>query len=199
MSNGFGLRPLIFRFDAYLCRRTGVFEFTSDQNCILRLQQTVAAHDLTLPGCVLPAGSPVIQIHLWNEHIPAIAKAGPDVAWAAHTWRLFYRSLRLASGYIQASPALAHARAIGGETAVFTPGPQDSGAKFFDQLGFIVSPYHRPLGRFGEFWENFYSWWIMWAYNPASLKGVNMIRMQRSEIWMETGAFLARFGGKVQI
>jgi hypothetical protein len=24
-----------------------------------------------------------------------------------------------------------------------------------EHLGFIVIPYHRPFGAFGEFWENF--------------------------------------------
>ena len=193
------MRPVIYRFDAYLCRRTGVFEFTDDIDCILRLQQTYARHNLTLPGCVVQAGSPVIQMHLWNERIPAIPEAGPDVAWAARTWRLFYHSLRLAAGYIQANPKMAQAQALGGETAVFSPDPQDSGAKFFDQLGFTVTPYHRPLGSFGEFWENFYSWWIMWAYNPASLKGLTISHMRRTEIWVEMEAFLTRFGEKRSI
>ena len=61
-------------------------------------------------------------------------------------------------------------------------------------LGFTVLPCHRPLGAFGEFWENLFSWWLMWAYNPPSLKSRRFWRLQRTEIWMTTAEFFRRYG-----
>jgi hypothetical protein len=61
-------------------------------------------------------------------------------------------------------------------------------------LGFTVLPYHNPLGRFGEFWENFYTWWIMWTYNQASLRHRRLFRLVRAEVWMTMAELLSRYG-----
>jgi hypothetical protein len=50
------------------------------------------------------------------------------------------------------------------------------------------------MGKFGEFWENLFSWWLMWTYNQASLDSRLFFRLQRTEIWMTTGEFLRRYG-----
>ena len=62
------------------------------------------------------------------------------------------------------------------------------------RLGFAVRPHHSALGRFGEFWENFYTWWVMWTYNPRSLDGRRLIRLERMEIWIQAENFLRRYG-----
>jgi hypothetical protein len=65
--------------------------------------------------------------------------------------------------------------------------------QMMQRLGFIMLPYHRPLGRFGEFWENLFSWWLMWAYNDSSLLRRSFWRLQRTEMWMTREEFLRRF------
>jgi hypothetical protein len=55
-------------------------------------------------------------------------------------------------------------------------------------------PY-RPLGgAFREFWENFYTWWLLWTYNPPSVRHLNIFNLERNEFWMTREKFLARFG-----
>jgi len=61
-------------------------------------------------------------------------------------------------------------------------------------LGFTVLPYYRPMGRFGEFWENLFSWWLMWTFNTSSLYSRKFWYLQRTEIWMTRDDFLQRFG-----
>jgi hypothetical protein len=61
-------------------------------------------------------------------------------------------------------------------------------------LGFTVLPYYRPFGRFGEFWENLFSWWMMWAFNDVSLNSRKFWRLQRTEIWMTRDDFIHRYG-----
>ena len=55
-------------------------------------------------------------------------------------------------------------------------------------------PYRSPLGRFGEFWENFYAWWLMWAFNAASLRHRRLLHMRRAELWMSAVEFMSRYG-----
>jgi len=62
-----------------------------------------------------------------------------------------------------------------------------------NRLGFTVTPYHRPLGRFGEFWENFYSWGLLWAFNPPSWRRRKLFDLRRTEVWMLREDFVDRF------
>jgi len=62
------------------------------------------------------------------------------------------------------------------------------------RLGFMVLPYYRPFGAFGEFWENFYSWVLIWTYNPASMHNHHFLASRRAEIWMLADEFMKRYG-----
>jgi len=188
------MRALVRLLDALLRRAYGVFEFCDDEDCLLRLQVAKAPYTLHLDGRVVEAGETVLAIHLWNEHVPPIPSAGPDLAWASQMRRLFVESLRAVARRMAHDPRLAGVRAVGGATAVFPPAMHASGVRLMQRLGFTVAPYHRPLGRFGEFWENLYSWWIMWAFSAVSLRQRRLLRLQRSEIWMSVEDFLSRYG-----
>ena len=76
------MRALMRRIDAWMLRVLGIFEFSDDPECVLRLQITRAPHTLCLNGRVVNAGEPVLELHLWNEHIPPLPPSGPDLAWA---------------------------------------------------------------------------------------------------------------------
>ena len=136
----------------------------------------------------------MVGLHLWNEHLPLVPPEGADLACATRTARLWAHSLRLAARHVQKDPRLADARAIVGATALLDPDGQAGSVKLMQRLGFTVLPYHSPLGRFGEFWENFYSWWILWTYNPASLRHRRLFHLHRAEIWMAKDEFLSRYG-----
>ncbi len=187
------LRLLIRNFDAWLSRILGVFEFCQDTECLLRLQLAQASHDLCLPGVTIQAGEPVLLLHLCNERIAPIAPHGADLGWAIPMYHRLVHSLRLVAAYMRQSPALANVHAVGGVT-VLAEASNEGGSHMLQRLGFVLMPYHRPLGAFGEFWENFYTWLLMWAYNPGSLRYKGLHRLKRAEIWMPVEAFLRRYG-----
>jgi hypothetical protein len=83
--------------------------------------------------------------------------------------------------HIQSTPALQDVQAVGGITARVTLIGVDGGKAMLDHLGFAVFPYYRPLGEFGEFWENFYTWWLMWTFNPTSVRHRQMWNLQQTE------------------
>ncbi len=188
------MRALIRKFDALVCRMSGVFEFCEDDECLLRLRSARATHDLCFPGRCVRAGEPVLEIHVWNEHMPLIPPNGPDLVWAIRLQRGLVRSFQLVARHMQGEVHLASARAVGGVTVLFFPGDRSGGTRLMERLGFTITPYHRPCGAFGEFWENFYTWWIMWTYNPASLRHRRLLGLRRAEMWMPAEAFLARYG-----
>lgn len=184
------MRTLIRYFDRLLRHLLGVIEFCDDPEGLLRIKLTTAAHDIPLPDHTVPAGTPVIELHLWNEHVPPLPPAGPDLAWAAHSRRMLISSLRSLARLLEIDARLAGAQAIGGVTVLVSLG----GEGLFRRLGFTILPYRNPLGRFGEFWENFYTWAIMWTFNQASLRQRHLLQWRRSEIWMSREEFLRRYG-----
>lgn len=188
------MHTLIRRFDAFVIRVSQVFEFCHDPDCLLRLQLAQASHAIPLPDGSIPAGAPVLTLHFWNEHMPAIPDSGPDLAWGKRTVRLFLRSLDAVASYLQNQPGLDSVQAIGGVTILLIPGDPGGGETLAKRFGFTVLPYHNPLGRFGEFWENLYTWALIWTYNPVSLKYHRLSQIRRSEIWMSRVEFLRRYG-----
>lgn len=187
------MKCVIRCFDRFLRRALGVFEFCDRSDCVLRVRKTVAAHAATLPDRDIPAGALVLELHLWNEHIPPIPADGADMAWAARFYSRLMASFRELAVQIRREPHFADVQAVGGVTVLplLNLGGRESG--LFERLGFVVCPYRGPLGRFGEFWENFYTWAIMWAYNQATLRGRHLLGLRRSEIWMTTDRFLRRY------
>jgi hypothetical protein len=187
------LRLLIRRFDDWLSRVEGVHPFSDDPRVILRIQHGRAAWDIPLPEGVVSAGSPVLFVHLWNERIPPMSGAGADFAWARTAQRSMIHSFRAMARYVQHLPDLAASSAVGGVIAQLDPARPRGGAALFECLGFVIFPYHRPAGRVGEFWENFYTWWLMWTYNPASARRRSILSLRRNEFWMDAAKFLGLF------
>ena len=188
------LRLIIRRFDRWLSHVEGVDPFTDDPQCILRIQIGRVDHDLAFPGQSIRPGSKALFIHFWNERMPVIPDKGADLSYGLKLQRMAAHSLKRIAAHIQDNPALNDVQVIGGITMFVSPGAADGGRASFQHLGFTIFPYPRTEGAFGEFWENFYGWWLMWTYNPVSARHRKISDMQRTEFWMTRGKFLERFG-----
>ena len=187
-------RSFIRAFDHWLSGLSRVQEFTTAADVVLRIQEATAPVELHLPGRVIPAGAKVLMLHLWNDRMPAIPEKGPDLAWALQLRRLVESSSRAVASHIQATPALHEMQAVGGITAHVSFQGVNGGRAMLERLGFHILPYHRPLGAFGEIWENLFAYGLMWAYNPGSLRHHRLLDLRRTEFWMPMDQFLSRFG-----
>jgi hypothetical protein len=188
------MRRVIRTFDAFLSWRLGLVPLSSDPACLLRFRLTHAGHAVSLPDGVIPAGALLLEIHLWNERVPAIPPAGPDIAWARRAQRMFLSSLRKAAQQLRDDPRMAGVQAVTGTTVLIFGADGAARSKLLQALGFSILPALRPLGRFGEFWENGYTRALMWTYNPASVRDLRVLGMRRDEFWMTRESFLRRFG-----
>ena len=189
------MRESIRILDKVLRSTLGVFEFCDTPDCLLRVRVTSAAHALLLADRTVSEGAPVLELHLWNEHMPPLPLDGHDLAWAAQTRRKLLTSFQTLAEQVPHDQRLTAVQAVGGISVLPLPDCDTGGKKLFQRLGFSVSPYRSALGSFGEFWENLYTWWIMWAYNPATLRHRRLIHLHRSEMWMSIEEFLSRYGG----
>jgi hypothetical protein len=130
--------------------------------------------------------------HLWNERVPEMGPDGADLAWAVRIMRLYVGSLRKAAHWLVAQPDVPDVRALGGATALLLLG--EGSLRALKRAGYEVFPYHHPLGRVGEFWQNLYTWLFMWTFNPTSVRGKSVLGMRRAEGWMPIEVFLTRYG-----
>lgn len=172
----------------------GIKEISEDPECILRIQLRWASYTVTIASETILRREPVLAIHAWNERMPVLLQTGPNLEWALQLRRQVVHSFRLVAQVMQSDSRYSQVCAVTGASALFSFTDHTGGVRLMQHLGFTVLPYHRPLGKFGEFWENLFSWWLMWTYNKASLKSRQFFRLQRTEIWMTASEFLRCYG-----
>lgn len=184
------------RLDALLRRRLHIVEFTDDARCLFRIALVTAQEEKVLAdGTRVHPGEPLIELHLWNEHIPPVSADGPTFAWAGRAGRLIGHSLRLLAAHVEAEPALREAKALHGRMALPARG---GGGEFFAlarRFGFHVNPVGDGSwrARLDEFWSNLHLWALIWSFNPGGLrrKGFSWCWC---ELWISRAALLARYG-----
>jgi hypothetical protein len=190
------MRFIIRIIDWILRKSNGVFEFCDDPDCVFRVSVGVAKYPLHLPDGEVPAGTKMLEVHFWNEHMPPMPKDGSVIGPAVKLRRQVALSAQRLAEAVQNDPRLAGVRAVGGVTPLFIPGDNSAAEGIFRRLGFTVTPHQNPLGRFMEFWEEVYAWFLMWAFtlgnrNRRSLRGI-----RRSDFWISTDDFLRLYGGR---
>ncbi len=95
------LARLVFELDARLRRRLGLIEYTSDPDCIFRIELRRLDHPITLSdGTELLPGEEIVQLHFWNERMPRYDGAGANFQWARQFSRLFGHSFRELSSFL---------------------------------------------------------------------------------------------------
>jgi hypothetical protein len=191
------LRAMVLALEGLLRRQGRVQEFTQDEECILRIAFTASKQDVELSdGTKVRAGDKICELHLWNEHIPPMPTGGPDLRWGVRFYRLAVKSLRSLAAYIAAEERQ-DIVALGGQMAFLEKDGSPVLASVAAQLGFDVLNLTAQAGRWGRFthfWENIFSWALMWTFNPGSLRGKRFLRLQRYRLWMSRRTLLQRYG-----
>ncbi len=190
------MRSFIHAIDWLERRRTGVFEFWDDPECVFRVSVGVAKYPLAVRNGEIPAGEKVLLLHFWNEHVPAMPAEGPVLGPAVKLRRRVAASAHHLAEAMKNDPRLQGTKAVGGVTPLFTPGDGSAAERIFLRLGFFVTPHPNPLGRFVEFWEEVYAWLLMWAFTGPNQNLRSLRGLRRSDFWMCAEDFLRLYGGK---
>jgi hypothetical protein len=192
------MRSIIHTLDRLVRRSSGVFEFCNDPDCVFRVSIGVAAYPLRVPdGEILP-GAKVLHLHFWNEHLPPVPDDGPRIGTAVKLRRMVAHSAKLLADSMMNDPRLAGVKAVGGVTPLFSPGDNSAAEWIFLRLGFSVTPYRNPWGRFMEFWEERYAWLIIWAFTDRNKSQRRSSGLRRSEFWISADEFLRRYGSPAE-
>ena len=180
--------------DAMLRSYYGIYEFTDDPACVLRVALDQARAPVSLSdGLCVEIGEPVGSLHFWNEHLPRYSEKGPDLGWACAVRDRVNYSLRAFSEHIEREPVWRDVRAIRAEPAL----PARLGAsqigRVFKRYGFQPAPADDLfLARVHGLGECFVLWGLTRAFNPAALPRQPFLR-DRYEMWISRAVLSARY------
>jgi len=180
--------------DAVLRRWYGVYEFTDDPNCLLRVALRRARVPVVLAeGLVIGAGSPIGLLHFWNEHLPPFPPHGPDICWAKGVEHRFEHSLRLLATHVEGNPAWAGVRALRGHAALSGGMRPAQMRRVASHYGFEIAALDLAgLAALHAFGQNFLLWALARAFNPGALTR-QPFRRPRTELWISRETLRARF------
>jgi hypothetical protein len=190
------LRATISALDVHLRRAQGVFEYSAADDCIFRL--TLAGAEATVRlrgGVVIERGEPVVSLHFWNEHLPAMPDEGPNFAWANLFRHRMNSSLVELSACLDTDPRLRGVKAVRGRLASAIRGQRETARRFSAHFGFETIPAADPpplAQRLHDSLDNLWMLILVWAFNPPALEHRTVI-LRREEVWMSKAVLDARY------
>jgi hypothetical protein len=194
----FWLDKLIFGLDRVLRRWQSVVEYTHDPACILRIKFGRLEQDFVLSdGTAGHAGERFIDLHLWNEQVPAMPKEGASIAWARQMSLCFQHSLRQLARYLASRSDLDDISLVRC-TMMFASGERDDQmVRMIGRYGFELVPPATTVTmseRARRFGENVLISLIVLAGNTAALRR-DTLRRGRTRVFMSRKVLEQRYGG----
>jgi hypothetical protein len=183
--------------DRWLRRREGIFEYTGDPNCVLRIAIRPAGIQTVLSdGAHIASGDPFVDLHLWNEQVPQMGERGPDIAWSTIMRQRMRESFVLLAAWLEAHPEHKDVVAV----RALTPFVSHDNARAMERIsaGYRFEPVARPvrsglLQRLHDLGENLLIWSLVWTYNPGGLRAKRFMR-RRYDFWISRRRFLEHYG-----
>ena len=193
----FWLERLIFGLDGVLRRWQSVIEYTHDPTCILRIKFGRLDQDVVLSdGTTGHAGERFIDLHLWNEHVPAMPKEGASIAWARQMSLCFQHSLRQLARYLATRPDLDDISLVRCTMEFAGQERNDQMVRLIGRYGFeFVAPTTTvTMGeRARRLVENIFISLIVLARNQAALRR-DTLRRGRTRAFMSRKVLEQRYG-----
>jgi hypothetical protein len=176
---------VVLALDGWLRRRQGVFEYNHQPDCIFRAQLGRLCGEVLLSdGTFGRPGDRVIDLHLWNEHIPFTPLAGCSLAWGCRFNRAVAESLGELGRFLAGEPELVDINIIRASINL------DTLARIAARHGFefILDPVERsPRECVHRFGENILYWLLTRACNCA--------RAEPSKFWRKRQLMYLSRGG----
>ena len=194
----FWLDQIVCGLDRVLRRWQSVVEFTHDPTCILRITLGRLDQDFVLAdGTAGRAGDRFVDLHLWNEQIPAMPKEGASIAWARQMSLCFQHSLRQLARYLTLRPDLDDISLLRCTMGFAGRERNDQMVRLIRRYGFEFVPpaTTMTLGeRARRLGENIMISLIVLARNQAALRR-DTLRRGRTRVFMSRKVLEQRYGG----
>ena len=180
------------RLDDFLRRSHRVTEYCSDPRCVFRMQMEKAGRDVVLTdGTQVHRAEFVINLHLWNEHVPVIPPEGPTVAWGRRMSSCMNFSMRQLAAFLECRPEFDRVAGVRFKTAVATASRTTQLMRIMQHFGFEIMPTGAAVSwprKLHEFGENILALLLLTAVNPGSAR-LSVLWRVRSEVLISRKEF----------
>ena len=188
---------MMLAIDRRLRERNAVIEYTSDPRCILRirigrLDRIVSLED----GTMGRVGDRMIDLHLWNEHIPPIPRNGASVSWARQWQQCMDVSFRELACFLVRRPDLDDISVLRAITAFGARERSAGNMLLMQRYGFEPTADMKPATmseRGRRLADNVLMTLMVLAHNPAALRSDTLFR-GRTFLFMSRRVLKARYG-----
>lgn len=192
------LNTLVSMIDGALRARQEIFEYCNDPHCVFRLQFAAATSDIALAdGTQVAAGSHLLNLHLWNEHIPPFPARGPTLGWARRMCRDLEISLEELAAFVARNPDLTNIAAVRGKMMFGSTEQTQLVAHFAERYGFVRAPDPAPDHSIADWLhlvgENILISMIVIAQNPAAFR-TDLFHRDRVRVYLHRTELMRRFG-----
>jgi hypothetical protein len=172
----------------------GIYEFSSDPDCIYRLSIEGAPRDVRLPdGTMFHKGEQIGILHIWGEHMPMIPSVGINLAWATKLARLLRRSTNLLARHAAEEKSLQSIQAFGNDA--FLPYTQNT-VRLLERIGFAVLedvPTESLHQKIRVWIVRYWTWLLRRAFNRQSARRVRPSDLQSRSIWLSRRKLLEKY------
>jgi hypothetical protein len=191
---GHFLRRLVRVTDAALQRIGGVSEFETADDGLLRIAEGHAERDFVFrDGTHVRQGQAVIDLHLWNEHLPPFPYGEPKLGWTERVRQRLMGSLHRLAIQIADNAPLQGAQALRTTISIPILGRQNLLTRLLIGTGFEAGELASRTSAILRFLDNLWVWLLTWTYNPRARAGWRF-RRTRAEFWMSRARCLALYG-----
>jgi hypothetical protein len=184
----------IMALDQYLRRRQGITEFSNSRDCLLRMQIVESEEEVALcDGARLAKGDYLVELHIWNEHVPLIPREGVTWAWAQQMNKMIEISLRELARHLKGRRDLDNVRVIRGRIGLAAL-REDQIARLAGRFGFERrqgpdQPAAKGLHWFGE---NILISMLVLSRNPSALR-INSLWRRRMLVYLSRRSLERRY------
>lgn len=177
----------VLQFDRLLQRRQGVFEYSTDPLCVFRIQLDTSDRNIVLgDGTVVSVGDRILNLHLWNEHIPPMPSLGPTIGWARRYAHGLEYSLQLLAEYLFRHPQYSGVVAIRATLMVASRRNIGQMIRIMSHCGFESPPgddRHDWAACIHQLGDNLLGLLLCIAVSPQSARG-EVLRRVRSQVML---------------
>lgn len=163
----------VFWLDDWLRKWQHVYEYSDHPSCLFRIQRAQAEVDVKLAGSeFLRRGDPVLNLHLWNEHLPAMHPGCVDIPWARSIGREIATSLERLASHMAQDSSYDDIVALRADMRFGTEEQNLRIVRLSTRYGFqsVRKPEEEKYGVLRELGENAFVLMLVLAANPSAAR-----------------------------